>query len=488
MRRKILFLTYLIASVPGLSVSQTWDFDFGSLQSWEIANDNGIADSTTAESYSGIYGIRLSKTTSTDRIEFALYNPPALATNQLITYKVYIPSDTSNLMGISPYIQFDETNGDGDDWDGYHSEWNAISDLEPGAWNSVSINVPEHITLQSIGLQVLAKSTSEIPDLFIDFITADSAAISYASLNLVEEIRIDSVGTRFVGVSWDKVKGRGLSHYRLERSIHQSETTAVFDSIISNSYVDLTVKSATRYSYRAIPVDTLGRTPQYVFHNASATTDAFEQYSTWDFESDSQNWIDGNSEEPVQVVDSISFSGFHSVMLEVKESEPHNFIINREVSPEAGQYFAFNFFIPESATNIDGFTVSSNISDDTVFVYKPITEFEVGAWNIFEYQIPEYDSTSFVAFSVISSTTGASPIYIDLISSDPNEQGSPTILPPSNLQLTSISYNDASLMWAKSEGYGDVFYRVQFYQAHPRPDTPGKVNETSDLSFSFSDL
>lgn len=486
---KTLFLSLGLFLTSNSGYSQIWDFDNGSLQNWEIANDNGIADSTSYESYSGIFGVRLSKPTGTDSIEFVLYHPPAFAASQTITYKVYIPSDTSNLAGISPFIQFDGNPNDGNNWDGYHSEWNAVKDLTLGNWNSVSINVPNHKTLQSIGLLVVAKTESSIPDLYIDFITSDTTAVSYAPLEQPMEITVDSVGKTFVGLSWSKAKGRELSHYKLRRHTRGLRTEVTFDSVFTQSYVDLEAKSNTGYSYYVIPVDTLGRSPRYNFQLVIALTDSFSQYNTWDFETGSAGWTDGAYSDSVLIIDSLSYSGFNSVKLETPDNASFNYIINNTITPEAGQRFGFNFFIPSDASNISGFTISSDISGDTAFVYKDFDKFEKGSWNLFEYQIPEYDSTSFIAFSVISSSTGASPIFLDLISSDPLPEKLPTISAPENSHIVSKNYSDITISWNSSKGNGPITYEIEYTENAGSPfGYTNILSDVTDTSYTFDNL
>lgn len=184
----------------------------------------------------------------------------------------------------------------------------------------------------------------------------------------------------------------------------------------------------------------------------------------WDFEIGYKNWYDVLAQDSVTVVDSMSYSGIYSVRLETPDTEEFSFIGVNGISPEPGTIFKFHFFLPEDTTNIRSISIAA-IHDGGMVAFEEtlVKELEPGKWNLVEYEIPEHEVFSDLAFNLFSKTKGTPPVFIDLITSDENPVIRPHLSIPGDLRAFSDQESEYRVVWDASFG-DDTLKEYRIYR------------------------
>lgn len=429
-------------------VLETFDFESGT-GDWEIANHTGSLEISEDTSYSGFQSMRVTARPDTDRVEIANFSPSEYAYEQNIRFMVWIPDEVTDVNGISPFIQTEN-------YAEYTSNFYNIEDLEPNSWNEVSVEVPIYVQMDAIGLQILGnENATNLPSFYVDMITSDPEFEGYPMVAAPEDINRDSVGTTFAAFSWSAAAGNGSPSYYIYRNGSRIDTTQ------NPFFVDTKLESKTTYTYKVTAVDTLGRETENSA-SISITTEEFGAYQTWDFEESLESWSTKNETGTATRTDTMAYSGFHGVELVVNpDTNLIDFAIDG-VIPEAGQIFRFYVMLPEDFSGIEAIQPFAQYDNWSGYEgnYISASELEPGV-NELTLEIPAFNSFNRIGLQVVTSSDEAPSVVVDFITSDPEEEGEPTVTVPQNLEAGTPTKSSVELSWEASEGIGDsISYNI----------------------------
>lgn len=466
MKKTFLLAIFLLVTIS-FSYGQTWDFE-ENLTDWQIALDNAQIELTSEIAFEGSKSVQLITSDEDSEVEFFTDSYSELENGNILSLRLWI--DSSNVAFVSELVFFLDKADDTNQTKSYSAD-----SLIKNEWNHLWIQVEEDVSVIEFGIQIREKNPETATKLFIDLIEVQKPA---SLIQIPSLLKTDSVGTRFIAFSWNG--DLNTSYYNIWRNSDEFEPFLV-DSTTRTNYLDTSLKDDTEYTYWVSGYDSLGKETE-LSNPILIKTSAFFQDFTFDFESGSQGWSQGLELDSLIIVDSISYSGFHSVELKARDDEQFGVLGISSIIPESGQVFKFHFYIPSNTENIAGFSiVSDSANEKSTSIYNPIENFELGEWNKFSFEIPEFDTDDgfYLTFNVVSKTTGTSPIYIDLVTSDPIESGIPTVRIPSNFTSSILDDNNALLKWEESSGNGSVSYNV--YKT-----TDVDHNEVGDVEFLAS--
>lgn len=462
-------------------VLETFDFENGP-GNWEITNNTGELVVSEDTSFSGFQSLRVTARPDTDRVEIANYSPSEYAYEQTLRFMVWVPDNVADVNGISPFIQT-ENYGE------FTSNFYSIDAIESGTWNEVCVEVPVYVQMDAIGLQILGnENATNLPSFYVDMITSDPDFEGNPMVAPPADINIDSVGTTYAAFSWSASAGNGTASYFIYRNANRIDTTQ------SLFYVDTKLESKTTYNYKVTAVDTLKRETENSA-SISITTEEFGAYQTWDFEGSLDGWSAKNGTGTATLTDTMAYSGFHGVELVVHpDTNLIDFAID-EIIPEAGQIFRFYVMLPDDITGIEAIQPFAQYNDWSGYEgnYIPASELQPGV-NKLTLEVPAFNTFNRIGLQVVTSSAEAPPVVVDLITSDPEEQGEPTITAPQNLEAGTPTKSSVELSWEASEGIGDsISYNV--YMTYNPGNTGGMpviwvelAGTTSETSFEATEL
>ncbi len=483
-----LFFLLLMLS-PGNLDAQTWPFD-NTMEPWQIVNDNGVAELSDFISVFDVpsQGVRLSMNEFGDSVEFVNTAPIQIEGSEGLIFRIKTPNNLSNIEAIELYAFYKDTLGS-------DSTFTALERYEVGQFPGIDyhLEIPENDSLLEIGLRIIGKTSIGSPDFFIDYISYDSDIDRFfdddATVDPVIDIDLDSVGTTFAGISWLAATGTDLKHYLIWRR-NQSDYSEVFiDSTTNTFYIDHDVLSNTSYDYYVYSVDQMGRIPES-YRFVRAVIPSFPEDMTWDFESGLGGWstIGGETTH----IDSISYSGFYSAGLIMDSDTNKISFYEEEFIPESEQTIFFRFKVPEDISDLDVVGPFAAYDSGSVFMVNALEDDGLipGEWMTTTLKIPDYESFESFGFQVQSETNGAPAVYVDLVSTNPQETGVPTIQPPTGLQADTVGHTYFSYSWNPSLGNGSRRYVSTVYRTFSNPFIPiiARVSEIFENRLSFKDL
>lgn len=461
-------------------ILKTFDFETGA-ENWEIANNTGMLEISDDTSYSRFQSVRVTARPDTDRVEIANYSPSEYAYEQTLRFMVWIPEEVTDINGISPFIQTEN-------YSEYTSNFYNIVDLETNSWNEVSVEVPVYVQMDAIGLQILGnENATNLPSFYVDMITSNPDFGGNPMVAVPADINRDSVGTTYAAFSWSAAEGNGTPTYFIYRNNNRIDTTQ------NLFFVDTKLESKTTYNYQVAAVDTLGRETQNRA-SISITTEEFGAYQTWDFEESLENWSAKNGTGTAIITDTMAYSGFHGVELVVHpDTNLIDFAIDG-IIPEAGQIFRFYVMLPEDFTGIEAIQPFAQYDDWSGYEgnYISASELETGV-NELTLEIPEFTTFDRIGLQVVTNSTEAPPVVVDLITSDPEEEGEPTVTIPQNLEAGTPTKSSVELSWEASEGVGDsISYNIYSVRSESGGGLPvvweELIGTTTDSSIELTDL
>ncbi len=455
------------SSVDSIYVSNDFsygmDLDYWSSNNFEISKDND-------KGYSDFIGVVLSPSnTGTKEYKFTRTNLQQFLPGQILSIYLFVPADTSNIDSISVFLEFDNIDGDNNDNDGFKSVNYAINELKIGDWNRLSITVPNYLTLNTFGVNVQAKNTGGIPPLYVDLFTSNPANRGFASINSVENLRQDSVGTDFTAFSWEApLKGK-VDFYAIERSYVNKYIFEFIDTTTAHFYIDEDALSESKYWYKIIPIDSLGRRARSGSREIELETLSFPANMTWDFESGTENW-EVDKFTNLAPVDSVSYSDRKSLLISTTaDTSNHFFFLKGEqlksIIPNQTVFFNLRISADDLSKidSLETYFIDNSDGIRTTVSYSS-EDLIAEAWNRLILKISDQtssDSLKEIGIRIKKKAANDTPeFFIDLITTVPYNNGVPTISAPSNFQVTDTSYTELTLQWNASEGTGDVRYEL----------------------------
>ncbi len=475
------------------SAFYTSDFESSVLwdQGWSLAGQ-GEFSQTSDKAFSGFESALIEFEDEAGLLDFQFFvNPDAIQRNfDILNTWVLIPENISTLDSISLYADL-TLNG----------EENGIrviksyspEELQTNTWNKLSIDIPSHDSLKFFGLLISTKTGIDKPDYYVDLFTSSPNYIGVASFGTVQNLETDSIGTTYAAFSWEAPSGEAPERYLIMRHDNYKGNFNPIDTTSNLFYYDSELLSSTAYFYGVFALDSLNRRAP-LYESLLLNTPAFDTIKTWDFENGAENWktesaalIQNNTEK--------AFSNRNSVKVnsDIESSELSFFKDDSELSMLIpGQTIFFHFFIDEISLNlIDEISAYSERNDQSIINQKIFNATSIipNAWNEISVKIPEdlpIDSLSKIGIQIQKKEPiNAISFFVDLITTDPYEEGDVTISPPSNLKAT-VGYYDATLNWSPSVGTG----KIEYYVTASRPDFgifPAEV-ATTDTTYTINGL
>lgn len=446
------------------------DFSYGGdLSYW--SSDNLELSFDFEKGYSNFKSLFLSpSSTNTKEYAFTNSNLPEFLAGQILSIYLFVPADTSNIDSVSIFLEFDKVDGDDNENDGFNSVDYSVNQLSIGDWNRLSITVPTYLTLNTFGVKVKAKQVGGIPSFHADLFTSIPSYNGYASISPVGNLSQDSVGTSFIGLSWDTPDKGEVNYYAIERATINPYNFERIDTTKSNYYVDENVLSETHYSYKIFPVDSLERKARIASSGFTFQTLSFPDNMTWDFETGSENWQVDNYTNLV-LVDSVSYSDRKSLLLSTTgDTTSHFFFLKGEqvksIIPNQTVFYNLRISSNDLAKidTIETYYIDNSLGVKTTTSYSS-EELVSGAWNKLSIRISSQisaDSLKEIGLRIKKKNQNEIPkLFIDLITTVPNYEGVPTISAPSNFEIIDTSYTQLLLKWSPSEGTGTPRYELR---------------------------
>jgi|GEM_PF-6553396 len=477
----------------------TWDFEDGESGGWFANETSGIGGSISVLdtlAYSGSHAIKAEKAPDLSKIHLSYDNTDTLEVGHLVRFQVWVPEDTSSLDWFQPFVQYNN-------WSGWTGNVYNVGNLEPGAWNEVSIRVPDVGPLNRVGLEILY-TESDGPPILVDFITTDPNATGQPTVVAPTNPAIVTYGRTFAVVSWSPPAG-AVTGYRIYRSTQSgaalSEMTRV-GGTTDTSYSDNELFSETTYYFRVTARDNAGR-ESVASEEVSVKTAGFRRHQTWDFEHDTTEFhteSGGSSTGTVEVTDSISYSGLHSVKLTTGAAETFFSVDAAEFpgegihSLEPGHWVRFYVWISEEDTA--GITAFSpyfqNGSWGWSDTWVDMSTVEPNTWNMLAILIPSStDGLNRIGIDVRGSDGNPeSVMFIDMVTTSPSPTMRPPLTIPSGLRTSAVGPDTLMLHWNASTGRTDVEEYV-VYRGDDDAEDMGDMEEVgtvSDTSFTDTGL
>jgi len=142
---------YLLTPVDAAD-SAYYNFE-ADTQGWSNAGEDILTVSTsTAQKFAGASSLAIQISTGGfGRV--AVATPPVPA-GRTLTFHIYLPAD-ANMDWIQPFAQEGEAGG----WN-WHGNWQPLSALQLGAWNTITVQVPDEAQpLNMVGLELYMSQT-----------------------------------------------------------------------------------------------------------------------------------------------------------------------------------------------------------------------------------------------------------------------------------------------------------------------------------------
>ena len=480
-----IFLFCLFIFITTINISaQTWDFEAGA-DGWNFGLTGEAVDITDSISFSGLHSAAFRIPEDSD-IGFIGVDGISPEIGQTFRFHFFLPADTSNIGSFS-ISMITETGT-------VSFEEFQLKDFNTGTWNEISYEIgPYDTETISLAFNLFSKSEGS-PLVFIDLVTSDPEEQGIPVFGPPSNLSVNITGMKSADLSWTAPESTaGLEGYNLytkwspgsvnaEKEFHLSGNSGITNYTLE----DLIPGSPFYFAVTA--VDTMGReTP--LSNEVLAETEDFEEHITFDFEEGLGNWNFFYSASGISTSSPGSvFSGTGAVQLELEGDIGWGFILNEELVPEPGRTFTFHILVPQDTSNIQGFSIGSNINDTTHFENTLIKYFEPGKWNQLSYVIPDYDTFSNLHFSIVSKTIGSPPVYLDLITSDFSEKGTAPFQPPSNLSYSEVTKTSARVDWDPVAWAGTISYEVYGLPTLSAAPAPLFLGTTVNTTFTHEAL
>jgi hypothetical protein len=154
-----------IAVVAGASDPAEYGFET-STQGWTGGGGVSSVTSSSAEAFAGAHSLAVTLDETAAGTATVAVSSPATPAEATVTFHVFIPSGTT-VSSVQPFVQ----QGAQGSWS-WTGNWQAMTSLETGAWNTIAVSVPAGAVtpLYELGVQI-ATSGASTSTVYVDTVT-----------------------------------------------------------------------------------------------------------------------------------------------------------------------------------------------------------------------------------------------------------------------------------------------------------------------------